>query len=368
MIEKLTNLSAGQKELLVKKIMQIKGSPNEEGPFSTVFLERPFGYEIQFPNFHKIRCKNFDASPPGPYQVQIRAKAISLNFRDIMIGLGLYPMVDGIPTLMGGDYSGVVVACGKYVDNFKVGDEVISLYGGDDKSRLHFSNHINSYTPQTILKPQSLSFQEACCIPTAFLTSYIGLHQLGNLSKNETVLIHTASGGVGMAAIQVARWKEATIFATAGSDEKRTFLKSFGIANVMNSRTLDFFDEILTSTSGRGVDVVLNTLSGEAVEKGMQLLTNFGRFVQLDKTDIFKKRPINLDLFKKATSFIYIDLSLFHMNTRLEGIFQEVCDLFSCGIFSPLPFKVFCHTDLASALNFMTQGKHTGKIVISFEP
>jgi NADPH:quinone reductase-like Zn-dependent oxidoreductase len=365
MRDKLMNLSSEQKDLLVKKLGLYFNKHSDEKP-AEIDYRKPFGYQIPISNFSKIVCKNYEIPSPGPQQVQIQAKAISLNFRDLMIALGLYAEVEGIPLTMGGDYSGVVVACGEGVEDFKVGDEVISLHGGDPAIKEHFVNRINAYTCQTTLKPKNLSFQEACCIPTVFLTAYHGLCHIGNLSKNQAVLIHTATGGVGLAAIQIAKWREAIIFATAGSDEKRNYLRSIGIETVMNSRTLDFYEQILEKTKGVGVDLILNTLSGEALEKGMRLLKTFGRFVQIDKNDIYQERPINLSLFKKSTSFTFLDLSLFYSDNRIKIIFDDVCSLFRKGIFSPLPLQLFSHSSLADALNYMAKGKYIGKIVLDF--
>jgi len=365
MYEKLSNLSPKKKELLIKKLNLNLNRLYEEP--ADLNLKRPFGYHIPTSNFSKIERKNYEVSPPGPYQVQIQAKAISLNFRDLMIGLGLYPKIEGIPMSMGGDYSGIIVACGEKVKNFKIGDEVIVLYGGDPEINFHFCSHINTFTCQMVLKPHNLSFQESCCIPTVFLTAYSGLYYHGNLSKNEKVLIHTASGGVGLAAIQVAKWRGAEIFGTAGTEEKRSFLKSIGIRNVMSSRSIEFYDQILACTKGAGIDVILNTLPGEALEKGMKLLKNFGRFIHLDKTDIYKKRLINLDLFKKSISFTFFDLSVFYADEKIRNILEEVSCLFKKKVFSPLPFRIFSNEDLANALNAMTMSNHIGKIVLNFE-
>lgn len=368
MDQKLRNLSSKQKELLIKKLnLRLNLGADREDVERKTEIIGPFGYHIPVSHFGKAMCKSYEIAPPGPHQVQIKAKAISLNFRDLMIGLGLYPRMEGIPANMGGDYAGVIVACGEGVEDFKIGDAVIALHGGDEKVDYHFCSVINVFTAQVIAKPSHLTFQEACCIPTVFLTAYLGLCSLGNLAQGERVLIHTASGGVGLAAIQIAKWRQAEIFATAGSEEKRAFLRSIGIEYVMNSRSLEFYDQILEKTQGIGVDLILNTIAGKALEVGMQLLNTLGRFIQLDKTDITQKRLIDLGLFKKSTSLIFLDLSQFYGKPKLQRIFQEVCDLFRSRIFSSLPFKLFAHSEIPQALNFMALGKNIGKIVLDFE-
>lgn len=369
MHDKLIELSSEKKILLMKKLGLCFNNTSQEKP-AEIDYKKPFGYQVPNSNFNKIICKNYAISSPAPNQVQIQAKAISLNFRDLMIALGLYPEIEGFPLTMGGDYAGVVVACGEGVEDFKVGDEVIALHGGDSEIKEHFGSRINAYSSQVTFKPKNLSFQEASCIPTVFLTAYYGLCQIGNLSKNQVVLIHTATGGVGLAAIQIAKWCGAVILASAGSDEKRNYLRSIGIEAVMNSRTLDFYEQVLEKTKGQGVDLILNTLAGEALEKGMLLLKRFGKLVQINKTDIYQERSINLNLFKKSVSFTFLDLSLFYNSDQIKmikSIFDDVCTLFEEGIFSSLPFQLFPHSSLPNALNYMTKGKYIGKIVLDFE-
>lgn len=362
-MEKKFNLSPEQKKRLLKTLNLNLEKNNTEAVIQVDFA-KPYGFRLS-KNTADIRAENFIPSPPGPYQIQIEAKAISLNFRDIMIALGLYPQGNTYP-IMGGDYAGIVAACGKEVSSFEVGDEVISIYSGELDTELHFNSYINAYEPQVVKKPSHLTFEEACCIPTVFLTAYLGLCVMGNLDENEKVLIHNASGGVGLAAIQIAKWYSSEIFATAGTKEKIQYLNTLGIRNIMDSRSLEFYEEVLNQTNGRGIDVILNTLSGEAIEKGMQLLKTFGRFIHIGKSDIANKRMISLDLFKNSSSFIYFDISHFFMNSKLKKIFQEIINNFVKGIFNPLPYKKYSSKDVSSAINYMSLSKHIGKIVLEF--
>jgi phthiocerol/phenolphthiocerol synthesis type-I polyketide synthase C len=363
--EKIANLSPEEKNALLKKLQQTL--QKEGSAVSSIYNPLlPFGYDILIPNFSKIQAHNYTIDPPGPNQVQIQVKAVGLNFRDLMIALNRYPQTPGIPSTMGSDYAGVVTACGEHVSQFKSGDEVIALYEGTS-SPYHFSTHVNVYDVQICQKPKNISFREASCIPTVFLTAFHGLCNLGRLAQGESVLIHSATGGVGLAAIQIARWKKAQIFATAGSDEKRAYLRSIGISHPLHSRTLDFADAIMESTDGKGIDVILNTLPGEALEKGLEILKIFGRLVQIDKTEIYQNNSIELKSFKKALSFSFLDLSLFYLNETIKLILQRVKELFEDGSFQPLPYKFFHHTEINQALLYMAQGKHIGKIVIGWD-
>ena len=158
-------------------------------------------------------------------------------------------------------------------------------------------------------RPAQITAEQASTLPTAFLTVHYAIHNLARLSKGESILIHVASGGVGHAAIQIARARGARIFATAGSPAKRSYLESLGITDVMDSRSLAFADEIAERTGGRGVDVVLNSLAGEALERGIAALAPYGRFVELGKADIYRNSRLHLLPFKRNLTFFALDLA-----------------------------------------------------------
>ncbi len=187
-------------------------------------------------------------------EVEVRVLATGLNFRDVLNALDMYP---GNAGALGTECAGVVVAVGAGVDKVVVGDEVLVLAGGT------FRSHVIAAADMVFHKPRNLSMAEAVSLPTAFLTAYYGFYHLAKMKAGDRVLIHAAAGGVGMAAVQLALRSGAEIFGTAGSPEKRKFLKSIGVHHVLNSRTLDFADEIMAITEGHGVNIVLNSLAGE---------------------------------------------------------------------------------------------------------
>jgi NADPH:quinone reductase-like Zn-dependent oxidoreductase len=324
-------------------------------------------------HFDGIRFREMPVTPPGPGQIQIRAHAVSLNFRDLMIAMGLYPPTPGVPSVMGSDYAGEVVACGEGVTEFAPGDAVMALSAGHftpdghivDGS--HFAATLNVSAWQAVRKPANLSFEAAAGVPTVFLTSYYALTDLGRLSAGERVLIHSATGGVGLAAIEIARWIGAEMFATAGSDRKREYLASLGIGEPMDSRSTAFADRILARTGGEGVDVVLNTLSGEAAGRGIGILRPFGRFLQIDKQDIARNAPLALGPFKHGLTFAAIDLSLFLLQPqRLRVLFAEVTAHLESGHFAPVVTRAFPIERLAEALTLMSRYQHVGKLVLTF--
>jgi len=286
----------------------------------------------------------------------------------------MYPATPGIPSVMGSDYAGVVTKVGDKVTNFKVGDKVMVLSAGSlnpDYSidaNSHFCKYITIEQHQVFPMPENSTFIQAACIPTVFITSYYALINVGQLKKEDVVLIHSASGGVGLAAIEICKWKGCKIFATAGNETKRAMLKNMGISLVMDSRTTGFAKEIVEYTNGRGVDVILNTLSGESMVAGLNILNFFGRFLQIDKKDIASNNSLNLGIFSKGLSFSSIDIGLLTRDyTMINSLFLQLNELFTSEKITPIHLKVYSFRQLGEAFNFMSRSEHIGKLVIDFE-
>ena len=237
-----------------------------------------------------------------PTLVEIEVHAAALNFSDVIKALGLYP---GLPegfVPVGIECAGVVTKVGAEVKDFKPGDEVVCI------TPMAISSH--TYTDERFVahKPKHLSMSAAATLPIAFLTAHYALNYIGRMEKGEKVLVNAATGGVGLAAIQLAQAAGAELFATAGTDEKRALLDFLGVEHIMNSRTLAFADEVLEKTNQRGVDLILNSLSGEAIGKGMSILAPYGRFLEIGKRDIYANTPLGLRNFRNNVSFAAIDL------------------------------------------------------------
>jgi len=206
-------------------------------------------------------------------------------------------------------------------------------------------------------------------MPVAFLTAHYAMNYLGRMSKGEKILIHAATGGVGLAAIQLAKLHDAKIFCTAGTPEKREFLASLGIEHIMDSRTLSFADQVLEATGGEGVDLVLNSLAGEAIRKGLETLTDYGRFLEIGKRDIYGNSRVGLRPFRKNLSMHVIDLDAV-MRQRPEmlgAMFQELMQWAERGEIRPLLYRVFPISNVIGAFRYMAQAKHLGKIVLSMQ-
>ena len=293
---------------------------------------------------------------PGKGQVEIQVRATGLNFRDVLNALDLYP---GDPGPLGGECSGMVVATGSDVSHVQPGDEVLGIAAGS------FAEYVTTYSDLVVKKPQKISFEEAATIPITFLTAYYALFKLGHLSEGEKVFIHTATGGVGQAAIQLANLKKAEIFATAGSDEKRAFLKEQGITHIMNSRSLDFADEVIKTTHNDGVHLLLNSLTDEYIPKGLSIMAQDGRFLEIGKVGIW-----DVDKVKDSRADVdYHTIALDDLSKEkpalIQSMFGELMELFESGALQPLPLRAYPIEEAVPAFRFMQQAKHIGKVVIT---
>jgi acyl transferase domain-containing protein len=303
----------------------------------------------------QVALRPMTRQPPGPGQVEIQVRATGLNFRDVLNVLDLYP---GDPGPLGGECSGEVVAVGAGVERFKPGDQVVAL------APASFASYAVTLGEFVAPKPEHLSFEEAATIPICFLTTHYALRRLGNVQRGERVLIHAASGGVGIAAIQIAKQVGAEIFATAGSPRKREYLKSLGIEHVFDSRSLDFKDQIMAATSGQGVDLVVNSLTGEAIAASLSLLREGGRFLELGKTDLWDQPRV--DRFRPGLTFhaIALDRMMAEQPKLVEQLMGDVLPQFVQRRLDPLPLRTFGIRRVVDALRHMARAEHIGKVVI----
>ena len=233
------------------------------------------------------------------------------------------------------------------------------------------ASHLTIRTDQLLSakRPAGMSAAQGATIPIAFMTAYYGLVEAARLRPGEKVLIHAGAGGVGMAAIAVAKWIGAEIYATAGSAEKRDLLLSLGVSRVWSSRTLEFVDGIREATAGRGVDVVLNSLSGEAMERSFEALAPLGRFIEIGKRDILERSRLPMAAFDRSVSFTALDLDRLTL-TNLDAIIRLFGDTWKhieSGAFAPLPLTRFGAAEISDALRYMVAAKQVGKIVVDFE-
>ena len=298
-------------------------------------------------------------------EVSIRVRASGINFRDVMLALGMLPPME-VPgsagrTVLGFECSGIVEACGEGVTRVRPDDEVMAIAVGA------FASSVVTRAEMVVAKPTHLSFEEAATIPLAFVTAHYGLSHLASMVRGERVLIHAATGGVGLAAIQLAQRAGAEIFATAGNPEKRAYLRHLGIGQVMDSRSLSFADQVLEATGGEGVDIILNSLAGAAISKGLSILAPYGRFIELGKRDIQADSPIGLLPFDRNLAFCSIALDRLCLDRphQVGSMLEEVTDLVDSGALEPLRHRAFDLSEAESALRCLAQARHMGKLVLT---
>ncbi|MGW2330263.1 SDR family NAD(P)-dependent oxidoreductase [Streptomyces sp. NPDC001700] len=305
---------------------------------------------------------------PGPGEVVIEVRAAALNYADIMVSRGLVPPMAETPDtgtpLLGLECAGVVIRVGAGVTDRAVGDRVMVAQSGS------LTTQVRCRAGLTVPIPEGMPFTEAATIPTVFATVHYGLDYLARLRQGETILVHGAAGGVGLAALRYAEHVGATVIATAGTPAKRQLLRLLGYEHVLDSRGLGFADEVREITEGRGVDVVLNSVAGEALGRGMELLRPHGRFVELGKRDILADNALALRPFSRDLSFFGVDLtSLLQGDGPVAGqMIAELAERVASGVYRPLPHLTYPAHQIAAAMALLRDSRHIGKIVITLDP
>ncbi|MEV5238431.1 SDR family NAD(P)-dependent oxidoreductase [Streptomyces cinnamoneus] len=316
---------------------------------------------------YRLAWEEAEPPPPGPGEVALQVRAAALNYRDIMRVVGLLPAerveaARGYADL-GLECAGVVTACGPGVSGIRPGDRVAGLAADS------LSSHVVTDARMLLPVPGHMTFTEAATLPVAFATVHYGLVTLARLRPGETVLVHGAAGGVGLAALQYARALGAEVIATAGTDFKRAFLRGLGVEHVLDSRTLDFAPRVEEITDGKGVDVVLNSLAGEALARSLELLRPGGRFVELGKRDIHENKPLLLRPFANNIAFFGVDLTkVMDDPGQVDALLADVNDNVLRSACRPLPHSVYPAARVEEAFRLLQHSRHIGKVVVAFDP
>ena len=309
-----------------------------------------------------FRLESAERTAPEAGQVELRVHAAALQFKDVLMAVGMYA---DEPVPMGAECVGTVVRVGEGVSDLDVGDVVLAA--GFDSFRRYVTRDVRVVER----KPADLSIEDAVTIPSGFLTAYHSLVREANLQPGERVLIHAATGGVGQSAVQIAQMIGAEVYGTAGSPRKRSFLRDqMGVEYVYDSRSLDFADGILDDTDGEGIDVVLNSLTDEAIIKGLELLRPHGRFVELGKKDLYDPDDLP-DVPNRDTidyTVIDMDVEREEHTEDFQALFREVMDHVEAGRLEPLSRTAFHWEQAQEAFQYMSQTKHIGKVVLTMEP
>ena len=304
----------------------------------------------------------------APDQIEVEVHATGLNFRDVMLARGLLPerLLDlgNSGSGIGMECAGIIRRVGADVRDLQVGMPVMALATGG------FANRVLLPASAVTPVPPGLGLEQAASVPVIFLTAWHALHEVARLRAGERVLIHGGAGGVGLAAIQIARALGAEVHATAGSEDRRMIARAFGAQHLHDSRSLDFATEIMEITGGRGVDVVLNSLSGEAMRRSLGCLAPFGRFIELGKRDFLDGSVIDLRPFLRNVSYHGVDLDqiVAAAPELAQQAMARIAQSFAAGDLRPVPCTIHPANDVAQAFGDMLAARHVGKILITPPP
>lgn len=305
---------------------------------------------------------------PGPGEVEIAVEATGLNYRDVMWTMGLLPeeaLERGFAgATIGIECAGRVTRCGPGVTGLTVGEAVMTF------GPASFASHVVVKADLAARVPDGVTPEAAATVPVAFFTAWYAMVTLGHLRAGEWVLIHGGAGGVGLAAIQIARHLGVQIIATAGSGVKRSLLRAEGVAHVLDSRSLQFAEEVRAITGGRGVDAVVNSLAGAGMERSLACLAPFGRFLELGKQDFYGNTATGIRPLKENISYHGIDVDQV-MAARPDlavRVFAEVKAAFAAGKLRPLPYRAFWPEEAVAAFRLMQKSGHVGKVLICPPP
>jgi NADPH:quinone reductase-like Zn-dependent oxidoreductase len=313
---------------------------------------------------------------PGAGEVRVRVEAAGINFADIMARMGLYPDAPKLPTVVGYEASGVVDAIGDGVTRVAVGDRVMGMtrFGG-------YSDVVVIPEGQAIKIGDSVSFETAAAIPVQYLTAWMMLIRLGNLQKGERVLIHSAGGGVGLAAIQMAVWRGAEIYGTASAG-KHEQLKAAGVHHCIDYRNQDFQAEIARLTDGKGVHLIIDAVGGDSFKKSYASLATMGRLFLFGASSFApgKKRSIlaavrgfmalpkfkPIPLMDQNRGVFGVNLGhMWHLTAELTEMLTEIVGLVEQGVFTPVVDKTFPFAEAADAHRYIQDRKNYGKVLLT---
>jgi acyl transferase domain-containing protein/NADPH:quinone reductase-like Zn-dependent oxidoreductase/acyl carrier protein len=304
----------------------------------------------------ELQLVEISRQPPAAGEIEIEVAASGLNFRDVLNALGMYPGEAGRP---GSECAGIVTAVGSDVSGVMPGMAVMALADGA------MASHVITKAARAVGIPDGLTYEQAAAVPIAFLTAEYALHDLARLAPGERVLIHAAAGGVGLAAVQIARRAGAIIHATASTPEKHRLLRAFGVEHVYNSRDLAFAAEVLRDTGGLGVDVALNSLAGDFIPATVSAMARGGRFVEIGKTGVWSPEQMHGDRPDIDYHVLYLGDVFERDPARTLEMLRSVSSALAEGALHPLPVRTFALAHAADAFRHMAQARHVGKVVLT---
>ena len=339
-------------------------SPTTQQPVSAPFNEitRPIKLHVVKPGLLDSMIFSDDEAviELAPDEIEIEVKAIGINFKDVYIALGQMRR-----QTMTGEGAGVITRVGSSLQaQFAIGDRICGWLGTSFATLSRFRD------TNVHRIPEGMSFETAASIPVAYMTAWYSLVEVSKLSAGDKVLIHAASGGVGQAAIQIARTFQAEIFATVGSASKRDLIKEkYNIpdSHIFSSRSGTFKSGIMRLTKGEGVNIILNSLSGDSLQDTWDCIARFGTFIEIGKTDIYQNGQISMNPFDRNVTFSSVDLVLLanHRSQVMKTVFSEVMQMFQDGRLQPMnPITVMPIGKIEETFRMIQARKHMGKLIL----
>ena len=313
--------------------------------------------------------RNMSDSPITADLLEIEAQAFGINFKDVMTAMGL---IEEDGDFVGHESAGVITRLGDEAakSGLRVGDRVCGVFRG------RFASRPQARWTSVVAVPEGMSLEDAVSVPYAYGTAHLALHHVAQLQRGERVLIHSAAGALGQAAIVLSQKMDADLFLTCSSSRKRTLLMTrYGIAadRIFSSRSDAFATAIMTQTDGYGVDVVLNSLRGALLQASWHCIARFGRFIELGKVDAEAQRALNMLPFRRSASLTALDLIQYSECKRktavLHAALRDSMQLVNARRVPPItPITPFPVSGLDQAMQSMRTGQHMGKLVLRVHP
>lgn len=331
----------------------------------------------KFGSYDVLELKEKTKNNPKANEVSISVKACGINFADILMRVGLYPDAPKLPFSPGYEVSGVIERIGSEVTNFNVGDRVVAVtyFGG-------YTTYAVAESSKTRLIPDNMTFIEAAAIPVNFLTAYISLNEMARIRRGDHVLIHGASGGVGLAAVQMAKQKECVIYGTAGSEKKLDFIKDLGVNYPINYLKNDFIKVIKDITGKkRSIDVIIDPIGGKNISANLSILKSTGRTVVFGVSEMLSTGKKNyFNMISSYLSMRKIDtLNLIENNMGIFGLnvlkmwdddnialyMDNIINEFAQNNYKVYISDTFPLEDVGSAHKYIQERKNIGKVVLT---
>jgi thioester reductase-like protein len=340
-----------------RKRFVLRVIPMEQPP-APLLLPNSERFQLKLPESQQIQDLTFISSTKphiDEESVEILVKSAGLNFRDVFVIMKPDMFKTNLNDV-GMEFGGIVVSVGSKVQKFRAGDEVFGI-----SSVGCVASHVSLNQNNVMRKPPTISFADAATLPVVFFTAYVCLVRVANMKSTDTILIHVASGGVGLAALQIANQIGATVIATAGSKRKRTYLKNLGVKHIFHSRNTNYGDEILAITNGQGVDIVLNSLTGPNFkETSLRICKPNARFVEMSKINIWTNEEV--EKLRPDVAYTIVNLEL---ESNVGGLSEKVEEYVKKGVYKPLPYTRFDVTQIKEAFDYFQKAHHIGKVVIT---